>query len=209
MTEIYNPDDWPVDEYIVKDISVYDDGGFGVSTTDSSGFGVGAEEAKDKPLPKPGDKIVLLGGWGSTIKGINIGGVQYRYKSQTDVDRERQEWLDNYAREKEEAFYANIADYIKRKNALDKPFQERMDRFANKGFKEFWTESGSYELYAVEQANKLYRHFDGDATLIEEFKDLSWDEQKARFPELDEGHSGNTFGAMVWLARAVANGEAI
>lgn len=41
-----NPDHWPVDTYVVKSIDPYEDGGFGVSTTDSSGFMVTGEEAK-------------------------------------------------------------------------------------------------------------------------------------------------------------------
>jgi hypothetical protein len=211
---VRNPDGWPVDEYAVKEVVVDANDSLTI-TGDHWTFGITAKEAKGKPVPEPGQKIVLLGGIGHQIRGIFINDVEYRYITREQAEKERAEWLANYDREKEEAFYANIRDWINRKNALDEPFRKRLDRFAAKGFKEFWKDSGAYELFAVEQANKLYRHATDTLGLsnpepwLKEFYDSSWESQKIKFPDLDEGHSGNTFGAMVGLAKAVARGQEI
>lgn len=209
---MHNEDNWPVDEYVVEEIDPYDDGGFFVKSTDGWSFGVTKEEAEAVGvLPKPGDKIVLLGGLGHQIRGIFIGDHEYRYKTRAQADAEREEWLANYERQKEERFYANIAEWVKRKDALDKSFRERLDRFANKGFKEFWKEDGGYELFTVEQANALYNTAPEDNRVewLDRFAAASYDEQKELFPGMDDGHSGNTFGGMVGLAKAVANGMEI
>lgn len=36
--------------------------------------------------------------------------------------------------------------------------------------------------------------------LIKRWKELPWEKQKKKFPQLDEGHSGNTFECSVYLA---------
>lgn len=213
-----NPDRWPVEISTVKTIEMYDDGGFAITQESGWSFFVNAEEAnKFSETPEPGDNVVVLGGLGHEIRGIFINDREYRYVTREEAEKRREEWLASHAREKEERFYANIGDYIKRKEALDKPFRERLNRFANKGFKKFWTEDGGYELFAVEQADQLLKHVKErcihvDQTPVEWldwFYKLDWDEQMAAFPGLDDGHSGNTFGAMVGLAKAVARGDSI
>jgi hypothetical protein len=43
----------------------------------------------------------------------------------------------------------------------------------------------------------------GDEPAIDEFVKMDWEEQKKWVPGLDDGHSGNTFGGSVALARAL------
>ena len=43
--------------------------------------------------------------------------------------------------------------------------------------------------------------------VIEAFQALSYEEQKAKVPDLDEGHSGNTFGGAVMLAYRLLSGQ--
>jgi hypothetical protein len=52
---------------------------------------------------------------------------------------------------------------------------------------------------------------DADAigSAVKEFYDKPWDEQAVLVPELDKGHSGNTFGGAVALARALLSGEKV
>lgn len=214
MSEIYNPDGWPVETGTVGSVDVYDDGGCSVTGKNSWSFFINADEIEAVGQPPVADEsLVVLGGLGHQIRGIFIGGRQYRYTTREEADREREEWLSDHQRQKEESFYVNISEWLKRKNALDEPFRKRMDRFANKGFEEFWRESGAYELFTVEQANLLLNRAkargENPVEWLEEFYDAKWEKQKEMFPGLDEGHSGNTFGGMVWLAKAVANGEDI
>lgn len=212
-----NPDNWPVESGTVKSVDIYDEGGCGVTGSTGWSFLINKSELDAVGVPpEVGEELIVLGGLGQQIRGIFIGDRQYRYVTRAEADRQREEWLTNYEREKEERFQANIADWIERKNALDLPFRRRIERFVNKsGFKEFWREDGGYELFTVEQANALYKIASeqvSEATAVEwlyAFSDASWDEQKRLFPGLDEGHSGNTFGGMVGLAKAVAEGKEI
>lgn len=216
MADYRNPDNWPVESSAVKSVNYHDDGSASITQESGWTFFISSKELDAVGVnPEVGEEVIVLGGLGFSIRGIFIGGREYRYVTREQADQEREEWLANYRREKEERFYTNIGDYIKRKNAMGTPFRERMDRFANKnGFKEFWTEDGGYELLCVEQADKLYKLASevSDENAVEWlniFSEASWEEQKRLFPDLDEGHSGNTFGAMVGLARAVAMGRDI
>lgn len=207
----HNEDDWPIDEYILTDVTVDQDGGLSLRA-DSWGFGVTAEEARGKPVPVPGEKVELLGGLGYQIRGIFIGGREYRYVTRVEAEAQRVKWLADYERQKREDFEKNIGDWLRRKNALSGPFYQRIQRFENKDFVEFWKDSGAYELFTVEQANWLYHLAmtkPDPVDWINEFYNADWEDQKVMFPDLDEGHSGNTFGGMVYLARRVASGEEI
>lgn len=206
-----NPDNWPIDEYILTSIIVEDDGGLTLSS-DGWTFGVTPVEAEGKPVPVVGEKVILLGGFGHQIRGIFIEGDEYRYITKAEAETERERWLADYEDRKRKDFEENISDWLRRKNALIGPFFERIQRFEDKDFAEFWKESGAYELFVVEQANVLYNLAmtkNDPAEWLEWFKEVSWETQRENFPDLDEGHSGNTFGGMVALARRVASGEEI
>lgn len=215
-----NPDNWPVERGTVKSVNFDDGGGCSITQESSWSFFISGKELDAVGVnPEVGEEVIALGGLGFSIRGIFIGGREYRYVTRAEADKEREEWLANYKREKDERFYTNIGDWIKRKNALADPFRNRLDRFANRdGFKEFWTEDGGYELFAVEQADALLK-FAVNAPGVETrqdivdwlatFKDANWEEQHVMWPDLDADHSGNTFGGMIGLARRVASGEEI
>jgi len=209
----HNEDNWPVEYSTVKSVDHYEEGGFAITQDSGWSFFVRAEEAnKFSEVILPGDEVIVLGGLGQQIRGIFIRGREYRYVSKAQAEAEFAAWLANYEREKREAFEANISDWLARKNRLSGPFYQRIQRFEDKDFVEFWKESGAYELFAVEQANALYHlamRNDDPVAWLEKFYALDWSEQREVFPDLDEGHSGNTFGAMVGLAKAVARGESI
>lgn len=207
-----NPDNWPVDTSIIKSVEIEEDGHISITREDGWTFGITADEANVIDYtPKVGDDVVVLGGLGRPITGIFINDIQFRYITKAAAEAERQEWLNNYAREKEERFYANIADWVKRKNTLPDPLKARLDRFANKsGFKEFWLEDGGYELFVVEEAAVLIdvaSNQEDPVAWIDEFKDMPQEDQGNYY--VDTQHSGNTWHGMIRLARAVLNGDKV
>lgn len=212
-----NTEGWPEDRYIVKEAKHHDDGWWTITSVDGWGFGINADEAEKAGYdPKPGDEIILYGGIGKTIKGIVINGHVFRYKTRAQDEAERQEWLENYQREKEERYEANIEDWTERKDALPEPYLSRMNRFISRdGAKEFWTEDGGYELFILEQSAMMVewaKYWDDTtqaADALDWFKDQPWEKQKQAMPNLSDDHSGNTFGGAVALARAVLQEQEI
>ena len=77
-------------------------------------------------------------------------------------------------------------------------FKARIDRFWRNN-PDFRVEYENYEMFCCTQAVGI-----ADAMKtpegVQNFKTKQWDEQKALFPELSDGHSGNTFGCSVALA---------
>lgn len=211
-----NTENWPEERYVVESVEKEPGGGWVINSTGGWTFLINASEAEAQPYePKQQDEVILYGGLGRPVQGIVINGHTFRYKTREQDEAERQEWLADRAREGDERFYANIADWIKRKNALPKPYRDRMNRFINKsGVKEFWTEDGGYELFTLEQSAMMVETAkEGDpinpVAWLEIFRNESWEKQKELMPKLDDGHSGNTFGGAVGLASAVLQGEAI
>ncbi len=60
-------------------------------------------------------------------------------------------------------------------------------------------EFGGYELAACEEAVRIAKVCETEEE-VRRFGALSFDEQKAMVPCMDDGHSGNTFGMAVRLA---------
>jgi hypothetical protein len=77
-------------------------------------------------------------------------------------------------------------------------FQKRIRNFreANKNFR--W-DYESYEMFCCEEAIKIANCLKTEDKIITWAK-LDWNEQVKQVP-IDEGHSGNTFGCAVQLAR--------
>lgn len=162
--------------------------------------------------PSIGDEILVDGVFGSPIRGFYFpdGAV---IKSAKTMELENKVWLSEYDDEKERNWTRNQRKWLEQVDELDKPFRNRMKRFFDKygSAHAFFIEDGGYELFCVSQANSLYRHWQKQynipaAVWFDWFYGLSYDEQKREWDEMEDGHSGNTFGATVALAKRVAMG---
>lgn len=155
-------------------------------------------------------------GFGGEVRGYEwLNGNRIFYWTDEDMERRRQEWLRAYNQENLDNYNAHIDEWRTTIETLDSPFKSRIQRYINEhGEQSFFVDHmGDYELFVVNQANDLYRHWQTTGAPVKQwfdnFSEMSWESQKAAFPKLDEGHSNNTFGFMVMLARNVANGIAI
>jgi len=153
--------------------------------------------------PQPGEVMRCYGrGIGHTVRGIVINGRVYRYRTEA---QDRQDHADMVARQKQErrdAYEAKREDFDRRVLALPEMLRLRVKRFRAIGENAWRHDHEPYELFCCEQAVVI-----SEAVLtveeLQAFAGLPWEAQKRRVPKLDEGHSGNTFGASCALARAL------
>lgn len=162
-----------------------------------------------------GDKIRLYGGagLGDTKHGYALNGKMIEWFTPWERFARRVEWLANYDREKRERFARDQEKMDARYEALSPPLKARIDRFRRERV-DFRIDAEEYEMVACVDADRIAEKYrprveagESPEAVIEEFYKLPWDEQKALIPELDDGHSGNTFGGACALARALLAGD--
>jgi hypothetical protein len=149
--------------------------------------------------PKSGDTARFFGkGIGSIVRGLFINGQEIFYRTPEEQKEQNQKDLiegENRQREEFEQKRKSLdADY----NALPENFRRRLDRFrANNP--DFRWKFESYEMVCLRDAVKISKAFE-TAEQIKDFAQMDWEAQMKFVPNLDEGHSGNTFGFAVRLA---------
>lgn len=168
---------------------------FSISTKEGSCFGI---KTKYGVTPKVGDKVTLHSRGGCDIRGIDLNGVKLFYKTDEELEIERQEWLKNNEIEKQAKFEKEKKSLDAKYDKLPKCFQERIDKYRRNNPR-FRVDYEGYEMFCCEQAvviAKACKTSEG----VKKFQAMKWDEQKKMVKKLDSGHSGNTFGASVQLA---------
>lgn len=173
--------------------------------------------------PKPGDVARFYGrGTGYTVRGLDINGVQCYYRTEEQQSEEHAKWVSNHEAEQKAEFEENKASLDEKYQNLPEVFQRRIDKFrANNP--DFRWEYEPYEMFCCEQAvviaTAIGKRLVDEAmteglpledakkvigerapSAFQEFSNMGWENQKELVPDLDEGHSGNTFGCSVRLA---------
>lgn len=210
MTPFKNKDGWYVNLHIIKEADDH-------HVTTEAGWSIGID-GKGKRLLEPGDVAVFYAtsdGWGGMVKGMFVDGVEYiSYQTKEQSDAAFKKWKDDLDRDRRERFDAHIREWIETKNGLRKPLRDRLNRFeADDGFENFWLDMGSYELFICAQADKLLTWVEDcgndtpelQVTAIKFWGELPY-EQQVQFDWYDDAHSGNTYGAMIYLAKCLALG---
>lgn len=203
-----------IEEGVINKVEPYSDGG-GWSVTYKDSWGCVVRDVGVEP--KVGDVLTTFGRFGYAFHGQALNGQVLWYLSRAEEEAERQQQLDAMdARRRaafEEAKPKLDADY----ESLPPVFKKRIDRFraSNPDFR--W-ESESYEMFVCTQAVALadwarQQVDDGEDGWVEEAvaKITEWDagfrgaaDYKAHValvPGWDDGHSGNTQGCAVALAK--------
>lgn len=214
------------DEYEIVDVTKVEPGsdGWFFITTDA-GFSTGVKGAE----PKVGDTVWLYNG-GFSFGGRHgwaLNGNVIEWQTPWERFAERVKWLAAYDRRQREEFAQQKAALDTKYDALPTPLKLRIDRFRHES-RTFRVDSEAYEMAAVGDAPKIARALaaqhgwtlddelsvtDADVSTgrigaaVKAFYDLAYAEQKAMVPDLDDGHSGNTFGAAVQLASGLLTGR--
>lgn len=214
---LYTEDGWEVQVRQVKSVKKLDDGTLDVSTYDDpryfgNGFVIPAERVKGELIP--GDRITLYSA-GNFIRGYKVNHNEWYYQTKEQAETERKEYLAKMKADKEREFEENIDEWQQSMVGLRPPFYRRLVRFEHsQGFKEFWTNSGPYELFIYLEANKLIsavlavhpHDMVSQVAWLEEFKAADMDKQKEMFPDVSNDHSGFTHSAMIAFAFAYIEG---
>jgi hypothetical protein len=152
-------------------------------------------------VPKVGSIARYYGkGFGFSVRGVDIDGQEVYYRTEEEQKenhrREQEKWhqekKDQYEREGKAILDAQYA-------TLPLLFQQRLDRFrATKA--DFRWEMEPYEMSCCVDAVLMARHARFDLDDLRRFQKLPWRDQKEEIPDLEDGHSGNSWGTAVMLA---------
>jgi hypothetical protein len=184
-----------IERSVIKNIEEVHDRYY-VTTTNGSSFAGIMKPASI--VPEVGQKISLYLHRGSSVRGVDLDGKELFFKTDEELEVERQEAIEQIEAEEAEnkiKFDAELAnpnsDFNKRLAALPKVFRQRFRRFFRLG-DGFWAEAW-YELVACETAIKI-AYACKSLRGIRKFKEMSYGEQTQMIPTIDDGLSGNQFG---------------
>lgn len=143
-------------------------------------------------------------GIGRPVRGVDIDGHEVFYRTEAEEQERHRQWVEDSHRGKREKAEAERERTASRIAALPEALRRRIQKFSDTN-PDFWWDFLPYELFCCEEAVKIERAMrdevpDGSfKKALDEFHDLPYEEQK-RFADLDDGHSGNTFGMACRLA---------
>gem|GEM_PF-2020224 len=207
--------DTQFEDVVVKSVS---EGSF----NRSDGWTFGIQDEWNVPI-KAGDVARFYGrGIGSIVRGLDINGVQCYYRNEEQQAEENARQVANHEAEQKAEFQKNKASLDEKYNALPEVFQKRIDKFRGNN-PDFRWKYEAYEMFCCEQAvviataigKQLVNEAMAEGLLLQEakaviaerapsalkeFYDMPWEKQKEAVPDLEDGHSGNTFGCAVRLA---------
>jgi len=168
-----------------------------LTTDDSTGFRL---LKKYKVVPKVGDDIEVQTVHFSTVRGIILNGKQIFYKTDEDLEKEHQNWLDKNEKKKQRLFIRNKPKLDKDYNTLPEEFKKRIDKFRMTNPR-FRVDYEPYEMFCCKEALKIAKALKGKTEEeVQNFSKADYTIQKQTVPKLGKGHSGNTFGVAVRLA---------
>jgi hypothetical protein len=163
--------------------------------------------------PKPGDTVRVYpeSHLGSRIRGIFVNGKMVRYKTPAQSEYEHHRWVVTWHNERKEKFIANREKMDANFDALPDVFKKRIQGFREKDADFRW-DSEDYEVFCCTEAVKIAAALREQArergieAVVNEFHKKPWDDQK-RIANIDDGHSGNTFGGACSLAAVLLREE--
>jgi hypothetical protein len=143
-------------------------------------------------------------GFGYAVRGIEINGVVHSYLTEDQQAQKHKDWCEQRKIEQLESYEKNKGQYEEDYNSLPPLLKKRMAYLYEKNPDDRFDWEG-YELFIMTQATMLYNVLKTKEK-VEEFKAAEFDTQKEMVPELDDGHSGNTFGSSCYYASCLAEG---
>lgn len=177
--------------------------GYAIHFTGGMSFWVGDQYDDDAPhgvVPLVGSVVRMWGGLGRPVRGLMVDGrLIYFRTEQQQRDRHAAEVEINNAERRHKWEQKGRAELAEKYAALPAVFQQRIDKFRANNPDFGWQYEG-YEMFVCEQAVVIADALK-TADEIAAFAKLDWHQQKLIVPNLDGGHSGNTFGAACRLAQ--------
>jgi hypothetical protein len=192
-------DDQQFEESIVQEVH-FGEGGWSVVIDGAMLF---VSSARCDVVPKPGEAMRTYGrGFGYPVRGVVIGGRTYSYSTEEQAEAEHALQVAQRKAQQREEYNAKRDEHDAAVAALPEPFRKRIERFREVGGNEWRYTFESYEVFTCQQA-AAFAEACGTVPELHAFDALPYAEQRKRVPAMAEGHSGNTMGAAVLLARIV------
>lgn len=182
-------------DYIIGDVTGDVDSGWSVGFKEGLCCFIGPTSPV---VPSPGMTLRMYGQRFGTIRGQVLDGKVVFYRSPGEQERREAEQHAQRQRDKQERFENSRDTLDAQYEALPDAFKKRIDWFRSQTAN--WrVEFEAYELMCCCDAVKI-----ADAlktrNSIENFSQADWEDQKKAVPDLDDGHSGNSFGMACRLA---------
>ena len=193
-------DDTEREEGILERVDGPERGWYSVTSSHGWSCGVSAEYGVE---PKVGDRFITWGSFGRPIRGQAINGRVLYYRTPDEQRAEDAKALDRMKSERIAEYKGKRADFDVRVAALPAPLRERVEGFRAHGGDAWRWSHEAYEMACCEEAARIAARF-GTGDAIKAFAALGHDEQKAAHPDMDTGHSGNTWGMSLRLAWLLA-----
>jgi hypothetical protein len=153
-----------------------------------------------KPTPKVGDMISFKRRDYNSTLGVKVNGEVLYERTIHDLALEDEEQKLRFALDHIEAFKKAKPALDAAYESLPSWFKMRINKFRGNNPKFRW-EYESYEMFCCTQAVKIAEAFKGKPKdIFDVFVKAEWADQLKMVPGLEDGHSGNTFGAACQLA---------
>lgn len=166
-------------------------------------FQVGKENAANPP--RVGASYFFGEGFGRPVRGIVMRetrdeyGVEVFYRTKAEEKKRHENWCDENKAKKKRDFERDRAKLDADYAGLPKCFQSRLDRF-RAHCPDFRWEFEPYEMSVCVDAVKIATVLKTREAIAEWYK-LPYEEQR-KVVDFFDGHSGNSFGCAISLARA-------
>lgn len=177
-------------------------GSWSITYADGWGCGLRGDLGAE---PKVGDHFRTYGRFGRSFHGQALNGKLLWYKSPAEMDADHAAWIAQHKADQAARFERERSQLDADYEALPWVLRKRIDRFraANPAFR---VEYESYEMFVCTQAVAL-AEWAGTQTdpvaAIDGWKDLPYEQQVQSVPVWSDGHSGNTHGCAVVLAKTL------
>lgn len=185
-----------IERGVITKVDPYTDGG-GWSVSYGDGYGCGVRDVGVEP--KVGDELTTYGQFGYSFHGQALNGKVIWYLSPEEEETQRVAMLARMDADRQAKFEEQRDQLDRDYDALPPLFKVRIDRFrkANPEFR--WKYEG-YEMFVCSQA-VAFAEWAQTPEALDAWAQLPYTKQREMCPDMLDGHSGNTFGCAVALAR--------
>lgn len=167
---------------------------------DGRGFGIPKPEDVTLLMPRSGDRVALIE-WKNEVRVLVVEGYVFAYRTEAECLLAATERVAQMDARKQATLEEMRSEFTDREAALPVEIAGRLRALRERSIltEEEWNRTyWGYELFVCEEAAKMVAAVrDGS---------LDWDRftlNEVKFPELSDQHSGNTFGASVYMANLI------
>lgn len=165
----------------------------------SSGFGFEAKHLGREKPPKVGDAVICHTYQGSLVRGVTLRGKLLYMLTDEDIDHDREERKEKRHAKQMKDFKRDRKKLNEAYDALPIEFQRRISWFRAHN-PDFRWDLEAYEMSVCTDAVQIAETLK-TVPKINRFYKAKHEKQQEMVPGLYQGHSGNSFGAAVNLAR--------